>query len=236
MKFPGLVASVAILGIVAACASTKVTERNQQAGGELLPRPDLIYVYPFAATQEDIPSWTAASSRYAEPSKPSTPEELATGRELGEKVAQELIAEISGMGLAAAMGSPTASPNANDIMITGYFEAIEKGSAAERVVLGFGAGSAELKTVVEGYQMTSAGPRLLGSGTLESGGSKTPGAIVPLVVLAATANPVGLVVAGTAKVAGEAMGKDTIEGAAKRTAKEISKELRVKFEEQGWIE
>jgi hypothetical protein len=120
-------------------------------------------------------------------------------------------------------------------MITGYFEAVEEGSAAKRVLLGFGSGAAELKTAVEGYQMTGKGPRLLGSGELTSGGNKTPGAVAPLVVLAATANPIGLVVAGTAKLAGEATGRDTIEGAAKRTAEEIAKRLEVKFRDQGWI-
>ena len=35
--------------------------------------------------------------------------------------------------------------------------------------------------------------------------------------------------------AGEVTGRDTIEGTAKRTAKEIGDQLRVKFKEQGWI-
>jgi hypothetical protein len=93
-----------------------------------------------------------------------------------------------------------------------------------------------LSTAVEGYQMTTLGPRLLGSGKLESGGNKTPGAIVPLAVLAATANPIGLVVTGTAKVVGEATGRNKIEGAAKRTAEEIADRLEVRFRELGWVQ
>jgi hypothetical protein len=120
-------------------------------------------------------------------------------------------------------------------MLTGYFESIDAGSTAGRVLLGFGSGSAELKTVVEGYQMTGLGPRLLGSGSTDSSGNKTPGAVAPLVVLAATANPIGLIVSGTAKIAGEVTGRSTIEGAAKRTAAEIAKVLRERFQERGWI-
>jgi hypothetical protein len=120
-------------------------------------------------------------------------------------------------------------------MIIGYFEAVEEGSATKRLLLGFGSGTAEMKTAVEGYQMTNLGPRLLGSGELEASGGKTPGAVAPLVVLAATANPVGLIVAGTAKVTGEVTGRDTIEGTAKRTAEEIAEQLQVKFKEQGWV-
>jgi hypothetical protein len=43
------------------------------------------------------------------------------------------------------------------------------------------------------------------------------------------------VVGGTAKLYGEGSGSDTIEGAAKRTADEISAQLREAAEEQGWI-
>jgi len=83
--------------------------------------------------------------------------------------------------------------------------------------------------------MTSEGLRMLGSGKLESGGRKLPGLAAPLVVFAATANPLGLIVGGAAKVYGEASGKDKIEGAAKRTAEKIAVVLRKRFKEQGWI-
>ena len=83
--------------------------------------------------------------------------------------------------------------------------------------------------------MTNKGPRLLGTAQLESGGGKTPGLFVPIAVLAATANPIGLIVMGTAKVAMEVTGKSKIEGTAERTAEAIGEQLRVRFKEQGWI-
>jgi hypothetical protein len=57
----------------------------------------------------------------------------------------------------------------------GYFEAVDTGSAANRVVLGFGSGAADLRTAVEGDLMTEQGLRRLGSGTLESRGAKCRG-------------------------------------------------------------
>ena len=84
------------------------------------------------------------------------------------------------------------------------------------MALGFGAGGAELKTVVKGFLMTAQGLRALGSGEVEAGSGKMPGGAVPLVVTVATANPLGLVVAGAAKAYGEASGSETIEGAAHR--------------------
>ena len=78
--------------------------------------------------------------------------------------------------------------------------------------------------------------RLLSSAKLDSAGGKTPGLVVPLAVLAATANPIGLVVMGTTKVAGEMTGRNKIEGAAKRTAEALGEQLKLKFQDQRWIE
>ena len=231
--------AVCVLALVVAggCASTKVTERTSQMGvGERIPKPDRIYVYPFAATSADIPSWSAAAKRYAQPSELPTPEELEVGRKIGALVAQELVTEIEGMGLLALQGSQQSLPKPNDLMIIGYFGAVEEGSTIKRLSLGFGSGATELTTDVEGYQMTNKGPRLLGSAQLDSAGGKTPGLIVPLAVLAATANPIGLIVMGGAKVGMELTGRSKIEGAAKRTAEAIGEQLRVRFKEHGWIQ
>ena len=99
-----------------------------------------------------------------------------------------------------------------------------------------GAGTAELKTTVEGYQMTTLGPRLLGEGSVDSSGGKAPGLLAPIAVLAATGNPIGLAITGTGKIVGEATGRNTIEAAAERTASEIANVLREKFRERGWIQ
>ena len=88
---------------------------------------------------------------------------------------------------------------------------------------------------IEGYQVTPTGLRLLGSGEVQSGGNKTPGLIVPIAVVAATANPIGLIIGGAAKAYGQASGSDTIEGMGTRTAKTIGDQLRAAFQRQGWI-
>lgn len=235
LKSLRLMSCLVALGIVAGCASTKVTEQESRMGAEPIAQPETIYVYPFASTHADVPSWSAAAILYAAPSEPRTADELAAGRQLGALVARELIVAISEMGLVASEASSGTSPKVNDLMITGYFEAVDEGSAGKRVLIGFGSGATKMKTVVEGYQMTGLGPRLLGSGKIEFSGSKTPGTIAPLVVLAATANPIGLIVSGTTKVAGEVTGKNTIENAAKRTAEEIADQLELRFKEQGWV-
>jgi hypothetical protein len=230
-----IVLCVFALVVAVGCASTKVTKHESKIGTKKITRPDRIYVYPFAATPADIPTWSASAGRYAESTTPQTSEQIEMGRNLGVLVAKELVTEIQKMGLSALRGGKHTVPRINNLLITGYFEADEEGSTAKRLSLGFGSGAAELTTAVEGYQMTPEGPRLLGSGQLQSGGGKTPGLIVPLAVLAATANPIGLIVMGGMKVHGEVTGKSKIEGAAKRTAETIADRLRVRFKEQGWI-
>jgi hypothetical protein len=223
------------LVVAVGCASTEVTERHRLTGSEKIAKPERIYVFPFAPTHDEIPSWSTAGQKYDKPSEPPTPEQLEAGRTLGTLVAKKLVTEIQLMGLSALEGNAQTVPRKNDIMLIGYFETIDEGSTAKRLGLGFGSGAAELRTAVEGYQMTPKGPRMLGTGKLDSAGGKTPGLVVPIAVAAATANPIGLVVMGTAKVAGEMTGRNKIEGAAKRTAEAIAEQLEIRFKEEGWI-
>jgi hypothetical protein len=230
-----IVSCLFILLAIAGCASTKVTSQ-QRLVTESLPRPNRIWVYDFAATSSDVPGNAAIAGQYSEPSTPQTAEQIALGRQLGAGIAANLVDEIRGMGLQAERAAIGTRPQVNDIVIRGYLLSVEEGSAAKRVAIGFGSGGSELATAVEGYQMTSRGLRKLGSGTLESGGSKTPGSAVGAATFLATANPAGLIVSTGMKVYGEASGSSRVEGRAKDTAKEIADVLKKRFEQEGWIE
>ena len=216
--------------VVAGCASTKVTEQHPVDVGKI-PRPDHIFVYDFVATPADVP----ADSDVKLESEPQTPEQIEAGRQLGAEIAKELVAEIQGMGLPAVEATSGISPQVGDIVIRGYLVSIDAGSEAKRLAIGFGAGASELTTTVEGFLVTAHGMRKLGSGTGQSGGSKTPGAAMPAVVAIASGNPVGLIVSSGMKIYGEESGKSTLEGRAKATAQEIAARLKIRFQEQGWI-
>jgi hypothetical protein len=130
------------------------------------------------------------------------------------------------------MGPKLARPDRIIIVFMGYFVSIDKGSGVKP----FGSGSAELGTEVEGYLMTKQGLRRLGEGEVEATTGKAPGsATVPLAVAVVSGNPVGLVVSGAAKAEGELTGRTTIEGDAKRTAKEVGDQLKIAFQRQGWV-
>jgi hypothetical protein len=220
--------------MVAGCASTNVEDR-QILVTEKIPRPAHIWVYDFAATPSDLPGDSGLIGQYSEHPTPQTAEQVAIGRQVGAETAGYLVDDIRTMGLPAERASSRTTPEINDIVIRGYLLSIDKGSAAERVAIGFGAGASELRAAVEGYQVTDRGLRKLGSGTVDSGGGKSPGAAAPAAIAIATANPIGLIVSSGVKTYGEASGSSTIKGRAEAAAKEIAEQIRPRFEQQGWI-
>ena len=218
---------------LASCASSEVTSYQPYQGK--IARPDRILVYDIAASPADLPADIAAASPRALPAASETPQELATGRELGTSIAKFLVEDLRAAGLPAVRVTGAPGPRPGDALVTGYFVSVDPGDAAKRVVLGFGSGAAELKTVIQGFLMTPQGLSPLGSGEVAAGSGKTPGGAVPLAVAVATANPVGLIVGGAAKAYGEVSGSETIEGAAERTAQSIAEKLRATAQRQGWI-
>ena len=225
---------LAALLVIAGCASTKVTERDEMVTGQI-PRPNTIWVHNFAATPADVPDESALAGQDIEHSTPQTAKEIATGRQLGAEIAAQLVEQINGMGMPAELASPGTTPQINDIVIKGYLISFNEGSEAKRIAIGFGSGASDLKVAAEGFQMTAQGLRKIGSGTTDSGGGKAPGADLGVVGLLATHNPAGLIISTGMKVYGEESGSSKVEGRAKQTAKEIADVLKKRFQEQGWI-
>lgn len=225
------------LATLAACASTTVTQATPMAAPGLA-RPNQIWVYDFIAAPDDMPANSSIAGELGAPSTPPTPEEIEAGRKYGATIAQELVKDLNDMGMTATEAGPGAQPQVGDCIIRGYIVSTEGGGAggfAKRFVVGFGAGTTEMDTVVEGYVVTPQGWHKLGSGTLTSSGNKAPGMIVPAAVAIATASPVGLIVVGGAKIVGAASGRTGLEGRAKATADEIAAKLKIRFQDRGWI-
>jgi hypothetical protein len=226
--------SLIALLVLAGCAKTTVTDREQVVTGKL-PRPETIWVYDFAATPADLPIKTSLDKEYFSGSEPQTPEQIAEGRKLGKEIETELVYLIREMGINAEHAMAGTTQQVNDIVLQGYILSYNEGSEKERVVLGLGAGNSDLKVAVEGLQMTANGLRLIGSGSMDAEGNKTPGGAVGLATLIATHNPAGLIISTGMKVYDEKSGAGKVEGRAKQTAKEIADILKKRFEEQGWL-
>jgi hypothetical protein len=222
------------LAAAAGCASTSMSNQQQVAAGPL-PRPGQIWVYPFAATPADVRPESALGSDPEVVAGQQTAEQIAEGRKLGAQIATQVVQEIIGMGMPAAVGSAASRPQINDLVIEGSLLSVQQGSAAERVSIGFAAGSTELKVAVEGYQMTTMGLRKLGSGDVTSTGNKTPGMAVGIASWAITHNPAGFILTTGMKSYGELSGSNTIEGRVQKISEQIGSQLKTRFEEQGWI-
>jgi hypothetical protein len=222
------------LVVLVGCASTNVTQQTPISSPGLA-RPNRVWVYNFVANPADMPADSSIRGAVSAPSTPPTAEQLAEGGQLGALIAADLVADIQAMGLPAVQAGPGSSPQVGDGVIRGYLISVQGGGAVKRFIIGFGSGTSELNTVVEGYAVTPQGWRKLGSGTLSSSGSKTPGMVVPAAVAIASGNPIGLIVVGGLKVYGEASGRNSLEGRAKATADAIADELKIRFTDRGWI-
>ena len=229
------VVTLVSLCLMIGCATTNVTNQQQLVSGKI-PRPGNIWVYDFVATPADVPAGSALAGQYSAPPTPQTAQQIAEGRKVGAEIAAELVAQIQAMGMPAAQATSQTTPQINDLVIRGYLLSVNTGSAEKRVAIGFSSGVSELKVAVEGFQMTDQGLRKLGSGTVDSGGNKTPGMAAPAMLAIASGNPLGLIISGGMKVYGEESGSSTIEGRVKQTVKEISDQLKLRFQEQGWIQ
>ena len=221
--------------VIAGCASTKVTSRDEVVT-EKLPRPNTIWIHDFAATPADVPDKSALAGQHSEHTTPQTDKEIAMGRQLGDEIAKQLIEQINSMGMSAKRATAGSTPQINDIIIQGYLISYKEGSAAKRIFIGFGSGASDLKVAVEGFQMTAQGLRKLGSGSTDAGGGKAPGADLGALSLIATHNPAGLIVSTGMKIYGEGSGRSTVKGRAEQTAKEIADVLKKRFQEEGWID
>ncbi len=228
-----LTTALFLVAVLTACATTSISDRQQTVVGTI-PRPNQIWVYPFAATPADVPpnSALAGQSQY---SGPQTEQQIAEGRSLGAQIAGALVQEINAMGMPAAIGSAATRPQLNDIVLEGTVLSVQQGNATERVLVGFTAGESQLQVAVEGFQMTSGGLRELGSGNLDSTGNKTPGMGVGLAASLATHNPAGFLLSTGMKAYGEESGSNTIQGRAEAIAKKIGGVLKQRFQQQGWI-
>jgi hypothetical protein len=223
------------LCLMIGCATTNVTNQQQLVSGKIT-RPNNIWVYDFVATPADVPAGSSLAGQYSAPPTPQTAQQIAEGRKVGAEIAAELVAQIQGMGMPAAQATSQTAPQINDLVIRGYLLSVDTGSAEKRVAIGFSSGVSELKVAVEGFQMTDQGLRKLGSGTVDSGGNKTPGMAAPAMLAIASGNPLGLIISGGMKVYGEESGSSTIEGRVKQTVKEITDQLRTRFQQAGWIQ
>ncbi len=220
--------------VIMGCTSTKVEIAPQYLGQ--LPKPDLILVYDLAVEPDEIKLGRGVTPKIARLVKGSsrTEEEVAVGRAVASSLSKHLVQEIQDLGFQAerATGAPLRGQNV--LEIEGQFLSIDEGNRTERVIIGLGLGRTEVKTNIQVYDVTPQGRRLVEEFETDAKSGRKPGMgeFVGVGALAGHAAVAALVSAGVAGVDEAFMA--SVEADARRTAKEIAKQLKQLFVKQGW--
>jgi hypothetical protein len=238
MMFFKQVVAVSSLLALAACGSTDTDVTKKLAKKDRdLPKPAMILVYDFSVSPSELPADSAVAGRLqgAVDDPNATPQRNELEHQVAGIVADRLVEELQDLDLPAKRwsGPPPAGPNI--YTLEGQFLTIDEGSALARMIIGFGVGGTELKTLVQAYAIENGHRRLLAEATVDSESSMKPG-------LAATL-PAGAAISGiaTASAINTGIGvvteinTDVREG-AEDTAEAIVELMEPRLEKMGWID
>jgi len=233
----GLVTFI-VLAIAIGCAPTKVQQQNMTL--TQLPRPDLILVYDFAVSPDEVKLDTGLSAelmqKYQEHKGTSrSAEEIKVGHKVADAVAKELVKKIRSYGLMAERAFGLPQGKGKVLMVKGQLLSIDEGNRTERVAIGLGAGRTSVQANVQVYEMTPEGMKQVDDmrGTAKSGGK--PGMAEMMGVGAIAGHLLTSTVVSGAVAGGTEMTSATVEADGKRLADDIAKDLGNFFVDQDWI-
>ena len=225
------VAALALCGGLA-CASAKVENVQRYAEDERLPQPGVLLVYDFAVTPDDVVADTFGPE-FGRDTSPSS-KEVQEARQVAASLSTQLVSKLAKRGINAARATRARVPPVNAMVLKGEFVTIDKGSRVARMVIGFGAGSSELRVRVQAYQATPYGLRRIARAEAKATGSKTPGMAVPVAGGAAMGTAAtSAAVSGGMNVAREVTGG--LDADAGRLADEIADRAEAFYKRQGWL-
>jgi hypothetical protein len=233
VRFVGLAGLV--LAAIAGCARTSVQDVRMTATG--LPRPQMILVYDFATTPSAVAMDRAIGARLLRMAneEPLATDEGKVAQEIARIVTENLVKQISQLGIPAQPGTVGTPPAAGPILaIEGQFLSVDEGNRLRRMVIGFGAGASEVRTLVQIYETTSEGRRLVEDFYTTVKSSRKPG-VGPMTGVGAASGMAAESAAVSTGVGVLSAQSQTVEGDAKHTADEIAKMLKKFFVEQRWI-
>jgi hypothetical protein len=202
-----------------------------------LPPPTQILVYDFAVNPSEISADSAAAGELRGAGQDPYHNEQKTSLEhqIASMVADKLVEDLRDLNLPAARWHGPAPAGPGIYTIEGQFVTIDEGNPAMRMIIGFGAGGTEIKTLVQVYASEAAGKRVLAEADVSSESSKAPG-------LAATL-PVGSAISGVAAASAIQTGvgvvreiNTDVRDGAEETAEAIVDLMKPRLEKLGWID
>jgi len=217
--------------LLAGCSPGRIhITKEENAVG--LPRPAVIYVYPFAVDPSEVrvdPGGPVERmlNRLGGSGSDQDDQEVALGHQIADRTADALVQKITAMGLTAQRMSRSEIPPVDAIAVAGQFADVDEGNRLRRIAIGFHQGQSRVAAQVQLYRVTggaSAAQLLDFTAVAES--APLPGAAVTMGAGAAVQ------VAGAAAAAKE-MGS-TVQADADRLSDRIANSLQTFFARQGW--
>ncbi len=228
-------AGILISGLTAigmGCASASVTPVTKIADGSMLPRPGVLLVYDFAVAANDVMIDTLGAQFMSEGEKLTEKEQ--TARATANAFSVALVEQLRNDGINAQRAERGDIPPLHALVLKGQFITIDEGSRAKRMIIGFGAGSSELRARVQAYQATQHGLRRLAEAEAEASGSKMPGMAIPVAGGAAMGTAAtSAIISGGMNIAKETRG--AMNPDAERMAKKIAERAKAFYVRQGWL-
>ena len=219
---------VLLASVLVACAGAS-TQPSQTYQGRGLPQPPVVLVYPFAIGPDDVVADTLGPD-FRRPA-PRTAEEQRA-REVSDHLATEIVKALRERGIAAQRGEFGAPVPLHAVMVRGQFISVDPGNRMARMVVGFGAGSEELRIRAHAVQVMENGLLRLQEGLAEAHGDKMPGMAGPGAASAAAGKASMIVVSAGTNIAQEVKGG--LDAAAVNMAREIADLAAEFYARQGW--
>jgi hypothetical protein len=230
----GLVVAAALAAVLSACTSVEV---DPEAGAsERLSRPDRVLVYNFAVTPQEIQLDAIGSEITKEfDGTAAGAQEQQVGRAVADSLAKHLVSSINDMGLYAERASGPVPPAGTDLLILGQLVSIDEGNAAERMIIGLGAGRSDVEAHVQVYESVAGRRIAIESMTGDAQSTLMPGAAETMGVGGLT----GHLLVSTAITAGSQFANQTlsanVDSEAGRLGGKVADQLKALFIRQGWI-
>jgi hypothetical protein len=227
-----------VAAMTAGCAPSNVQQQSTTL--TQLPRPDVILVYDFAVSPDEVKLDTGLSAelmqKYEQHKGASrSAQEIKVGHRVAEAVANELVKNIRSFGLMAERGFGYPQGRGKVLMVKGQLVSIDEGNRTERVTIGLGAGRTSVEANVQLYELTAAGLQKVESLKAEAKSGYKPGMAETMGAGAIAGHLLVSTVVSGALATGSELTSATVEADGKRLADKIAAELGNFFVNQAWI-
>lgn len=228
------VATAVMLAGLGACARTATDDVRMVGPG--LPRPQMIVVHDFQVAPDDVrvDSGIGARLQRMEQGRSDDQERLRVERAVARALSVNLVEEIRKLGLSAEAAAMAAPPPGPVLSVEGQIVSIDEGNKTRRMMIGFGAGASEVRTLTQVYEVRGGAHRLVEDFYTTTKSSRKPG-LGPMAGAGAAAGHAAqsAAIAGGLGLASER--SQTVEGDVKHAAREIARTLSRFFVAQRWI-